>query len=261
MCKTEPKENDRLANIPLSVVIPVYDEVARIPGTLRQIVEFLDARGQPYEVLVVDDGSTDATAECVEEFSRHHAQVRLVRCPANRGKGAAVRTGMLQAQGQFRLFTDADLSAPIAELDRLLEPLQNGYDVAFGSRALKREWISVHQSGLRERAGQLFNLALRMITGMPFQDTQCGFKAFRNQAAQHLFSQQTINRFGFDGEVLYLARKFRYRTLEVPVHWAHSEGSKVHMLRDGLRMACDLLRVRWNDWTGKYSRAASQPPQ
>ena len=235
--------------------------MARIPSSLRQIVEFLDGRGQPYEILVVDDGSTDQTAACVEAFARVREQVRLVRCPTNRGKGAAVRTGMLQAQGDYILFTDADLSAPIAELDRLLEPLQNGYDVAFGSRALKREWITVHQSGFRETAGKLFNLALRTITGLPFQDTQCGFKAFRKQAAQHLFAQQTIDRFGFDGEVLYLARKFGYRTVEVPVHWAHSEGSKVHLLRDGLRMAADLLQVRWNDWSGKYSRAAARPPK
>jgi hypothetical protein len=168
---------------------------------------------------------------------------------------------MLRARGDYILFTDADLSAPIAELDRLLQPLQNGSDVAFGSRALKREWITVHQSGFRESAGRLFNWALRTITGLPFQDTQCGFKAFRKQAAQHLFAQQTIDRFGFDGEVLYLARKFGYRIVEVPVHWAHSEGSKVRMLRDGLRMAADLLKVRWNDWTGKYARDPNRPPQ
>jgi glycosyltransferase involved in cell wall biosynthesis len=248
-----------LPPIALSVVIPAYNEVARVSSTLLQIVEFLDARGQPYEILVVDDGSTDATAACIEEFSRSHGRVRLVRCPANRGKGAAVRTGMLLAQGEYLLFTDADLSAPIAELDRLLEPVENGYDVAFGSRALKREWITIHQTGFRESAGKLFNLALRTITGLPFQDTQCGFKVFRKQAAQHLFARQTIDRFGFDGEVLYLARKFGYRLIEVPVHWAHREGSKVHLLRDGLRMAADLLKVRWNDWTGKYSQPANGP--
>ena len=159
---------------------------------------------------------------------------------------------MLNARGEFLLFTDADLSAPIAEAGRLLEPLRQGYDVAIGSRALRREWIEIHQSGLRENAGKFFNLCLRAATGLPFQDTQCGFKAFRKEAAQRIFALQTIERFGFDPEILFIARRLGYRTIEVPVHWAHSEGTKVRMFRDGLRMAVDLVRIRCNGLRGKY---------
>ena len=243
------------AGIQLSIVIPAYNESARIPATLRKVIEYLRAQPEPWELVVVDDGSTDQTAACVEQFSREVPGVRLLRCETNRGKGAAVRTGMLAAQGEFVLFSDADLSAPMSELPQLLEPLRNGYDVAFGSRALKRELIEIHQSPFREAAGQFFNLVLRMITGLPFRDTQCGFKAFRREAAQRIFPQQTIEGFGFDPELLYIARKLDYRSIEVPVRWAHSEGTKVNPLRDGARMASDLLRIRWNDIRGKYSAA------
>jgi glycosyltransferase involved in cell wall biosynthesis len=247
-----------LSTIHLSVIIPVYNEAARIPSTLPQVLQFLDARPQSYELIVVDDGSKDDTANQVEVLIRNQPRARLLRCPVNRGKGAAVRAGMLSARGEFLLFTDADLSAPIGELDRLLDPLRNGYDVTLGSRALKPEWIQTPRS--RQTAGRVFNVFLRTITGLPFQDTQCGFKAFRREAAHRIFPLATIDGFGFDPEILYLARKFGYRTLEVPIHWAHSEGTKVRMFRDGARMLNDLLRIRWNDWTGKYSAAGNRSP-
>jgi glycosyltransferase involved in cell wall biosynthesis len=249
---TEPQT---LAPYHVSVVIPVYNESARISRTLSEVLDYLRSRSQRWELIVVDDGSTDGTAELVRRLCGDRPETRVISYPSNRGKGYAVRQGMLAARGEYVLFTDADLSAPIAEAARLLEPLERGYDVVIGSRALKREWIEVHQSPFRETAGKLFNLFLRAATGLSFQDTQCGFKAFRRAAAQRIFPLQSIDGFGFDPEILYLARKLGHRTLEVPVHWAHSEGSKVSPLRDGMRMGWDLLKIRWNDLCGKYSVA------
>jgi glycosyltransferase involved in cell wall biosynthesis len=233
-------------------VIPVFNEATRLPAALRQVLEHLERRGGAYEVIVVDDGSTDGTPDCVEQQRANHSALHLLRHPANHGKGCAVRAGMLAARGDYVLFTDADLSAPLRELERILDPLRNGYDVVIGSRALKPEWISIHQPRPREAAGKMFNVVMRCITGLDFRDTQCGFKAFRRGAAQAIFWAQTIDRFGFDVEILYLARKFGLKALEVPVHWAHSEDTKVRPLRDGTRMLWDLLRIRWNDWMGKY---------
>ena len=166
-----------------------------------------------------------------------------------------MRKGLLDSRGEYLLFTDADLSAPIAEAERLLGPLLSGYDVVIGSRGLKRDWIGVHQSFFRESAGKLFNFALRALTGLEFRDTQCGFKAFRRGAAQSIFACQSIAGFGFDVEALYLASKFGFRILEVPVHWNHDDASKVRPLRDGIGMFFDLLRIRANDWRGKYTRS------
>jgi glycosyltransferase involved in cell wall biosynthesis len=236
----------------LSVVIPVYNEAPRIPSTLRRVVSYLESLEKSYEVVVVDDGSTDETVPLVEKACRETPAVRLLRNPANCGKGLTVRNGMLHARGAYVLFTDADLSAPIEEAEQLLKPLREGYQVAIGSRGLRRDWIGVHQPGMRETAGKLFNLALRWITGLNFRDTQCGFKAFRREAARAIFAVQTIPGFGFDVEVLYVARKFGLPTLEVPVHWDHGGASKVHILRDGIGMFLDLLRIRWNDWSGRY---------
>ena len=241
-------------SIIVSVVIPAYNEARRLRLSLPQVAGFLAARPESAEVIVVDDGSTDATAELVQNMSADLPGLRLLRHPANGGKGSAVRTGMLSARGEYVLFTDADLSSPISELDRLLEPLRTGYDLVIGSRALQPEWITVHQSPFREASGRLFNFFARRIARMDFRDTQCGFKLFRREAARVLFAHQRIPGFGFDVELLYLARKFGYRALEVPVHWAHSDMTKVHPLRDGARMFVDLLAIRVYDWIGNYSR-------
>ncbi len=242
----------------LSVVVPVYNEASRIPATLRQVLEYLKQRPENCEVVVVDDGSTDDTVEQVQAVCREAGNVRLLRHAKNQGKGAAVQTGMLAARGECLLFTDADLSTPIAELERLLDPLRDGYDIVIGSRALKREWVHPRQPWLREYAGRAFNVLVRRIAGLDFRDTQCGFKVFRRPAAQAIFSTQQIAGFGFDVEVLYLARKFGYRALEVPVHWANDPRSQVRLFRDAKHMFSDLLRIRWNDWRGKYRRPSAR---
>lgn len=202
---------------------------------------------------MVDDGSADGTARVVEEFARSRPEVRLLANGRNRGKGYSVRHGMLKATGEWVLFTDSDLSAPIEEARKLFEAARReGALIAIGSRALDRSLISVHQSWFRETAGRIFNLIMRALTGLPFHDTQCGFKLFEARAARDVFGRQRIERWGFDAEVLFIARKLGYKTVEVPVRWSHAEGTKVRMLRDSLNMFIDLWRVRWNHLRGLY---------
>ncbi len=241
----------------LSIVIPAYNEEARLPGSVENIRAYAAARQFSVEVVVVDDGSEDGTAAAALRAAAEWPAVRLLRNPGNRGKGYSVRHGMLEAAGRVALFTDADLSAPIEDADRLLEALEAGYDVAFGSRALRPELIGVHQSWFRETAGKTFNLLARAITRLPFHDTQCGFKVFRAEAARAIFSRQHIDGWGFDVEVLYLAKKLGYRAAEIPVRWSHVRGTKISMWRDSVRMFADLLRIRWMDLRGRYRL----PPQ
>ncbi len=238
----------------LSVVIPAFNEERRLAHTLSQVFAYLAARGLCGEVIVVDDGSTDATAEVVRRFAAQYPELRLLSNPGNRGKGYSVRAGMLAATGQWALFTDADLSAPIEEADKLLAALAD-CDVAIGSRALDRSLIQQHQPWWRERAGIAFNWATRLLSGLPFQDTQCGFKAFRRESTRILFEQQRIERFGFDPEILFLALRHGLRVVEIPVRWSHHPDSRVHVFRDGLRMVGDLLRIRIYAALGHYSRA------
>lgn len=239
----------------ISIVIPAYNEQARLPATLEAILHYLASRQAGFEILVVDDGSTDRTAATVAELASGQPQIRLLRNPGNRGKGYSVRHGMLEAQGDWVLFTDADLSAPIEELDKLLEACRReGAAVAIGSRALERSLIGIHQPWWREWAGRVFNLLVRLLTGLPFHDTQCGFKLFRHDAAQAVFSLQRIERFGFDVEVLFLARKLGFKTVEVPVRWNHAEGTRVRILRDSVDMFLDLVRVRCWWRCGRYGR-------
>lgn len=241
----------------LSIVVPAFNEEQRLPQTLQSIRAYVTSRSLRAEVLVIDDGSTDATAKVVERSQDCFPELRLISNSRNYGKGFSVRQGMLEARGEIALFTDADLSAPIEEADKLLAVLREGaYDGAIGSRALDRRLIEVHQSVFRERAGILFNRMVRGLTGLPFEDTQCGFKAFRRERTRAIFERQRTKGFGFDPEILFLAQLAGLRIAEVPVRWAHHPATKVNLVRDSVRMFADLLTIRWNAWMGRYSREA-----
>jgi dolichyl-phosphate beta-glucosyltransferase len=243
-------------NFDLSIIIPSYNEEARLPETLRRIAEYLPTLGLRTEVLVVDDGSTDRTAAVAESFRGKLTGLRVLSNGPNRGKGYSVRHGMLESQGDMVLFTDADLSAPIEESNKLLSALNNGYDVAIGSRAMDRSLISTHQSIFREFAGIIFNKIVRIVLRLPFVDTQCGFKAFRRERTQIIFEQQRIEGFGFDPELLYLARHHGLRAIEIPVRWGHSSATTVNMMGDSLKMFVDIFTIRWNSMSGRYARTA-----
>lgn len=238
----------------LSIVIPAYNEERRLPATLDVVFNWLD--GSPYgdaEVLVVDDGSTDATSAVVECRAATETRLRLVQNPGNRGKGFAIRHGMLEAQGDWILFSDADLSAPIEELPKLMAAAQEkNAAIAIGSRALDRSLIGVHQSQWREMSGILFNRIMRLITGLPFSDTQCGFKLFRRDAARRVFPLQRLDGFSFDVEDLFVAHTLGIPTIEVPVRWNNVEGTKVGLMQ-GVASFLDLLRIRWNWLQGHYT--------
>jgi dolichyl-phosphate beta-glucosyltransferase len=237
----------------LSIVIPSYNEELRLPATLERIAAYLPQLAQKTEILVVDDGSRDRTAAVAESFREKIPWLRVVPNGINRGKGFSVRHGMREAQGRHVLFTDADLSAPIEEAPKLLKALES-YDVAIGSRALNRSLITVHESRFREFAGIVFNAIVRIILRLPFVDTQCGFKAFRRERCRILFEQQRIERFGFDPELLYLARHHGLKVVEIPVQWGHSPATKVNMLRDSMQMFLDVFTIRWNALLGRYPR-------
>ena len=237
----------------LSIIIPSYNEELRLPPSLGLIADYIAKSGRETEVLVVDDGSKDQTAAVAEPFRMRIPQLRVVPNGENRGKGYSVRHGMTEARGDIVLFTDADLSAPIEEADKLIAALDK-YDVAIGSRALDRNLISVHESGFREFAGIVFNKIVRIVLWLPFVDTQCGFKAFRRERCKIIFEQQRIERFGFDPELLYLARHHGLKSVEIPVRWAHSPATKVNMLRDSVQMFVDVFTIRWNAVLGRYRR-------
>jgi dolichyl-phosphate beta-glucosyltransferase len=235
-----------------SIVIPAYNEGQRLTATLEKVLAYVRQQGWDAEVIVVNDGSRDNTAEIVREFAAKDSLVRLVENPGNRGKGYSVRNGMLKARGEVVVFSDADLSSPIEEMPKLLDALARGADIAIGSRWLKVELQTQRQSLHRQLFGRVFNLLLRIILGLRFKDTQCGFKAFTRRAAQTILPQQRIERWGFDPEILFLARKFGFRVEEVPVLWGHSGGTRIHPLVDGARMFQEMLRIRWYDLMGKY---------
>jgi dolichyl-phosphate beta-glucosyltransferase len=236
-----------------SIVIPAYNESARIRATIEWVLAHMQRQGWDAEVLVVNDGSTDDTAQIVQSYATQNHALRLLENPGNRGKGYSVRNGVLHASGEIILFSDADLSSPIEEADKLFEALAAGADVAIGSRWLRAELQTQRQPLHRQLFGRVFNLALRIILGLRYRDTQCGFKAFTRHAAQSIFPLQHIERWGFDPEILYLARKFGFKVQEVPVQWAHREGTRINPLRDGIRMFFEMLRIRWYSMTGKYN--------
>jgi dolichyl-phosphate beta-glucosyltransferase len=239
-----------------SIVIPSYNEELRLPATLDKIAAYVHRNERPTEVIVVDDGSKDRTVEVATAYRSQIPRLRVVSNGVNRGKGYSVRHGMLEARGEFVIFTDADLSSPIEEADKLLVGLASGFDVAIGSRALDRSLIEVHESAFREFAGIIFNKIVRIILRLPFVDTQCGFKGFRRERCRILFEQQRIERFGFDPELLYLARHHGLKSVEIPVRWAHSPATKVNMLRDSVQMFLDVFAIRWNALCGRYRRGS-----
>lgn len=236
-----------------SIIVPAYNEGRRIGETLRGILEHVRTHGWNAEIVAVDDGSKDNTPEIVGEFAAANPEVRLIRNPGNQGKGFSVRNGMLNARGELLLFTDADLSSPIAEAAKLFTALEQGADVAIGSRWLDPSLQFVRQSLRRRFFSRSFNLYIKLLMGLPFRDTQCGFKAFTRRAAGVIFPLQRIHRWGFDPEIIYIAFRHKLKVVEVPVAWGHDERSTIHPLRDGIRMGTEAMKVRWNAWMGRYS--------
>jgi dolichyl-phosphate beta-glucosyltransferase len=242
-----------------SIVIPAYNEAARIGNALQQVVACIRQRGWHAEVIVVDDGSRDQTAAIVRAFAQSlpandHLEVRLIQNPGNHGKGYSVRNGILHSFGEVVMFTDADLSAPIEEADGLFASIAAGADIAIGSRWLERTRQTIRQPLYRQFFGRCFNAVTRAVMGLRFADTQCGFKAFTRAAAQTVFQLQTIDRWGFDPEILFIALKRGYRVDEVPVSWAHDERTRMSYLKDGIRMLQDIAIVRWNALLGRYNK-------
>lgn len=242
----------------LSLVIPAYNEAARLGKTLTQVLAYLQAQPYSSEIIVVDDGSTDDTVHVIESIfavKGNNIPTRLISYPVNQGKGYAVRKGLLAAEGTIAVFSDADLSTPISELPKLLEPIvDNQFDVVFGSRALDRSLIGVHQSWMREQSGRFFNLVMQMATGLPYTDTQCGFKAFRLDACRPIIEGAVLNRFGFDVELLYLSHLAGLRLREQAVRWDDAAGSKVGLL-SGINGFRELRQLRNRARSGHYNAA------
>lgn len=242
----------------LSVIIPAYNEAARLGKTLRAVVDYLAQNAPDGEVIVVDDGSSDDTADLARQVFKDSKNLRtsVISYKSNLGKGRAVRLGLLAARSDVALFSDADLSTPITEAPKLVDPILSGqYDLTFGSRALDRELIGVHQSWRREQGGRVFNLVVRLATGMPFWDTQCGFKAFRMSVCRPLIEAATVDRFGFDVELLYLAFRAGLNLKEIPVRWDHNEGSKVTLFSDSFKMVNEVNLIRQQARRGVYDAA------
>ena len=237
-----------------SIVIPGYNESARIGATLERVLDYVRRQEWDAEIIFVNDGSRDNTGEIVRGFAQRGAPLRVLENPGNRGKGYSVRNGMRHASGAILFFSDADLSSPIEEAPKLLAALAQGTDVAIGSRWLRSELQTERQPWYRQLFGRIFNGVLRMVLGLRYADTQCGFKAFRREAAQKIFACQKIEGWGFDAELLFLAKKFNFKVAEVPVAWAHSTGTRMNYFRDGVRMGWEMLKVRWYEWTREYER-------
>jgi dolichyl-phosphate beta-glucosyltransferase len=236
----------------LSVVIPAYNEATRLPATLRAVHEYLTNHFDRFEIVVVDDGSTDNTAGAAEAGG-----ARLLRQPTNTGKGAAVRDGMLAGAGEIVLFSDADLSTPIEEVEKALDRLAQGWDVVIGSRALPDSDVQLHQNFVREYMGKAFNVFVRVLAGLPFRDTQCGFKCFTRRAAQTVFAQCVIDGFAFDVEALSVARRLGFRVTDMPVRWVNSPASRVNIWVHPWQMLGELLQIRWRHWRAGTGHSVS----
>ena len=237
----------------LSIVIPAYNEEKRIGRTLEEIMSYLKTKGYEYEIIVIDDGSTDSTREIIRKFEGKDSRLRVIENKIGKGKGYSVRRGMLEARGIFALFSDADLSTPIEEIEKLIYWLGKDYDIAIGSRDLPDSQVEIHQSFLREGMGKIFNKIMNLIVFTGFKDTQCGFKCFKRHVVNEVFSKQRINGFAFDVEIIQIAMQHGFRIKEVPVRWLNSPYSKVNVMRDPVIMLYDLFKIRINNFTRKYS--------
>ncbi len=236
----------------LSVIIPAYNEEGRLGQSLTKIASYLDAKKINYEIIVVDDGSQDNTANLVNEFGNN--RIKLLRNSQNMGKGFSVKRGMLAAKKNYVLFSDADLSTPIEELEKFI-PFLDGYDILIGSRNLKDSDIRIRQPFLRSKLGRIFPILVKLLLVGGIKDTQCGFKLFRKKAIIPIFSRQTLNNFGFDVEILFIAKKLGFKIKEIPIIWVNSSGSKVRLLRDPLKMFWDIIRIRQNNKAGAYENS------
>lgn len=246
----------------LSIVIPAYNESSRLGAPLSKVIDFVRELKHDAEIIVVDDGSSDDTAQIAEKVLAEFSDLasNVIRYEQNRGKGFAVKTGLLAANADIALFSDADLSTPIEEMHKLVEPIKSGeFDVTFGSRALDRSLIGTHQSWLRENGGRVINFMIRTMSGLDFADTQCGFKAFNMAKFRSLLDVTTIDRFGFDVEFLFVANYHGLRLAEIPVRWNDVAGSKVSVIRDTRRMFAELSQIRRNARSGKYDLTAETP--
>jgi dolichyl-phosphate beta-glucosyltransferase len=237
----------------LSVVIPAYNEEKRIVNTLLRIKEYLERQPYTSEIIVVDDGSVDKTVDTVNRLLGKIPNLKIILNGINRGKGYSVKNGFLNAQGTFLLLSDADLSTPIEEIRKLMEFIDSGYDIAIGSRGLRESNIEIRQVWYRGMMGQIFNLIVRGLTVRGFKDTQCGFKCFKSEAALEICKRQKMDRFSFDVEMLYIARRLGYGIKEVPIRWLNSPHSKVDAVRESFQMFIDLIKIRINDLKGLYS--------
>jgi dolichyl-phosphate beta-glucosyltransferase len=236
----------------ISVVIPAYNEENRLPQTLESVWAYLTGRQVTFEIIVVDDGSIDQTVDIVQEFGRHFDGVRLLSYTPNQGKGFAVRTGMLAANGDYVLFDDADGSSPITELTRLEAAIKDGADIAIGSRNMPESEKLVKTARHRKHIGNTFNVIVQSFLLPGINDTQCGFKLFRHEIAQNLFSVSRQTGFAFDVEILFVARLRGYRTSEVAISWTNMAGSKVNVVLDSLKMFFEVVRITLGAWTGRY---------
>lgn len=236
----------------LSLIIPAYNEQGRLSGSLQKIIDYFSTKKYAFEIIVVDDGSQDATTEIAERYIRTFAKGRLIKNESNRGKGYSVKRGIMSACGKFIFFSDADLSTPIEEIENLLSHLENGCDIVIGSRALIPSKVLVRQRWYRDMMGKVFGKLVRLLLVSGIADSQCGFKGFNRQAVQEIFPLQKLNGFSFDVEVLFIAKKLKFVIKEVPVRWINSYESKLNPLLDSIKMFLELLSIRWNDFRGRY---------